>query len=113
MHFVLFYGIMFSLLILDKLLILFSVYPTLGSPFQCIVDQINGTYVTAFGSGLVGGMSGQMESFTVTAKQGTLSKYDVITDKWYIRHSVWVWNGERNERTDGELYHHSKARNAQ
>lgn len=45
-----------------------------GSPFSCMVDNIDGSYVTAFGAGLVGGMSGQMVSFTVTAKQGSLSK---------------------------------------
>lgn len=39
-----------------------------------MVDNIDGSYVTAFGAGLVGGMSGQMVSFTVTAKQGSLSK---------------------------------------
>lgn len=39
-----------------------------------MVDKIDGSYVTAFGAGLVGGMSGQMVSFTVTAKQGSLSK---------------------------------------
>lgn len=49
-----------------------------GSPFSCMVDQIDGSYVTAFGAGLVGGMSGQMVSFTVTAKQGSLSKSPVI-----------------------------------
>lgn len=43
-----------------------------------MVDQIDGSYVTAFGAGLVGGMSGQMVSFTVTAKQGSLSKYQTI-----------------------------------
>lgn len=43
-----------------------------------MVDQIDGSYVTAFGAGLVGGMSGQMVSFTVTAKQGSLSKSPVI-----------------------------------
>ncbi|XP_062570690.1 filamin-A-like isoform X5 [Saccostrea cucullata] len=51
-----------------------------GSPFSCMVDQIDGSYVTAFGAGLVGGMSGQMVAFTVTAKQGTLSKLDVKVD---------------------------------
>lgn len=51
-----------------------------GSPFSCMVDKIDGSYVTAFGAGLVGGMSGQMVSFTVTAKQGSLSKLDVKVD---------------------------------
>ena len=45
-----------------------------GSPFSCVVDEIGGNFVTAFGAGLVGGMSGQNQTFTITAKKGTLSK---------------------------------------
>lgn len=42
-----------------------------------MVDEIGGGYVTAFGAGLVGGMSGQNQTFTITAKKGTLSKYNI------------------------------------
>jgi len=47
-----------------------------GSPFQCLVDQVDGGYVSVFGPGLVGGMCGQNESFTVVAKRGALRKYE-------------------------------------
>lgn len=33
--------------------------------------------MSVFGSGLVGGMSGENETFTVVAKSGTLSKYTI------------------------------------
>jgi hypothetical protein len=39
-----------------------------------VVDEIGGNFVTAFGAGLVGGMSGQNQTFTITARKGTLSK---------------------------------------
>lgn len=45
-----------------------------GSPFSCVVDSVNGGFVTAFGVGLVGGSSGEEETFTVVAKQGTASE---------------------------------------
>lgn len=45
-----------------------------GSPFSCVVDKIDNSYITAFGTGLVGGQSGADESFTVVAKAGTASK---------------------------------------
>jgi hypothetical protein len=44
-----------------------------------VVDEIGGNFVTAFGAGLVGGMSGQNQTFTITAKKGTLS----IVDRYY------------------------------
>ncbi|XP_063444322.1 filamin-A-like isoform X4 [Mytilus trossulus] len=53
---------------------------TEGSPFSCVVDEIGGAYVTAFGAGLVGGMSGQNQSFTITAKKGTLGDIDIKID---------------------------------
>ena len=45
-----------------------------GSPFQCLVDNVDGGYISVFGPGLVGGLSGQTETFTVVAKSGNLSK---------------------------------------
>lgn len=51
-----------------------------GSPFSCVVDKINGSFITAFGTGLVGGLSGDQESFTVVAKQGTAKDFDVKID---------------------------------
>ncbi|GFS01516.1 filamin-A [Elysia marginata] len=51
-----------------------------GSPFSCVVDKINGSFITAFGAGLVGGLSGDQESFTVVAKQGTAKDIDVKID---------------------------------
>ncbi|XP_052265611.1 filamin-A-like isoform X1 [Dreissena polymorpha] len=51
-----------------------------GSPFQCLVDSIDSGYVSIFGSGLVGGMSGENESFTVVAKHGTLNDIQVTID---------------------------------
>ncbi|XP_052761429.1 filamin-A-like isoform X2 [Mya arenaria] len=51
-----------------------------GSPFQCLVDSIAGGFVSVFGSGLVGGMSGENESFTVVAKHGTLNDVQVSID---------------------------------
>ena len=36
---------------------------------------MDGGYISVFGPGLVGGLSGQTESFTVVAKSGNLSKY--------------------------------------
>lgn len=53
---------------------------TNGSPFSCVVDEIGGAFVTAFGTGLVGGMSGQTQTFTVTAKKGTLKDIDIQID---------------------------------
>lgn len=51
-----------------------------GSPFSCIVDQVDNGYVTAFGAGLLGGMSGQMAHFTLVAKAGTLGSIDIRID---------------------------------
>lgn len=51
-----------------------------GSPFQCLVDSVAGGYVSVFGSGLVGGMSGENETFTVVAKAGTLNDVDVTIE---------------------------------
>uniref|UniRef100_A0A0B7A146 Filamin n=1 Tax=Arion vulgaris TaxID=1028688 RepID=A0A0B7A146_9EUPU len=51
-----------------------------GSPFSCVVDKIDNSYITAFGSGLVGGISGDSESFTVVAKTGTANDIDVKID---------------------------------
>ncbi|XP_041363463.1 filamin-A-like isoform X1 [Gigantopelta aegis] len=45
--------------------------PVEGSPFSCVVDAIDGGFVTAFGQGLVGGSSGQETEFTVVAQKGT------------------------------------------
>jgi hypothetical protein len=45
-----------------------------GSPFSCVVDKLKDGFVTAFGVGLVGGLSGEEEQFTVVAKQGTASE---------------------------------------
>ena len=50
-----------------------------GSPFSCVVDSINGGFVTAFGVGLVGGNSGEEETFTVVAKQGTASEWPCLS----------------------------------
>ena len=47
----------------------------LGSPFSCVVDNVGDSYVTAFGVGLVGGNSGEEETFTVVAKKGTASEW--------------------------------------
>ena len=46
-----------------------------GSPFSCVVDAIDGGFVTAFGHGLVGGFSGKEAEFTVVAQKGTASTY--------------------------------------
>ncbi|KAL8592277.1 hypothetical protein ACOMHN_036911 [Nucella lapillus] len=51
-----------------------------GSPFSCVVDQVNGGMVTAFGVGLVGGNSGEEEAFTVVAQQGTAKDIDINID---------------------------------
>ncbi|XP_069125189.1 filamin-A-like isoform X3 [Argopecten irradians] len=51
-----------------------------GSPFSCLVDKVDGGYVTAFGGGLIGGMSGQMNNFTITAKAGTLKDVSIEID---------------------------------
>lgn len=51
-----------------------------GSPFTCLVDTIDGGFVTAFGNGLVGGNSGEEENFTVVAKQGTAKDIDIKID---------------------------------
>lgn len=51
-----------------------------GSPFQCLVDSVDGGYISVFGPGLVGGLSGQTESFTVVAKSGNLSNVAVTID---------------------------------
>ncbi|KAK7113041.1 filamin-A-like isoform X2 [Littorina saxatilis] len=51
-----------------------------GSPFSCVVDTVNGGLVTAFGVGLVGGNSGEEETFTVVAKSGTAKDIDVKID---------------------------------
>ncbi|XP_025077978.1 filamin-A-like isoform X3 [Pomacea canaliculata] len=48
-----------------------------GSPFSCVVDSLPDGFVTAFGVGLVGGNSGEEESFTVVAKQGTAKDIDI------------------------------------
>lgn len=53
---------------------------TEGSPFSCVVDEIAGNFVTAFGTGLVGGMSGQDQTFTITARKGTLSDIAIQID---------------------------------
>ena len=55
-----------------------------GSPFSCVVDEIAGNFVTAFGTGLVGGMSGQDQTFTITARKGTLSKSIIKYFIYYI-----------------------------
>ena len=57
------------------LFIYLFIYLFTGSPFQCLVDSVDGGYISVFGPGLVGGLSGQTESFTVVAKSGNLSKY--------------------------------------
>jgi len=51
-----------------------------GSPFSCSVDKVNGSFVTVFGSGLVGGLSGQEENFTVVAKSGTAKDITIAID---------------------------------
>ncbi|BFZ03233.1 hypothetical protein BsWGS_06272 [Bradybaena similaris] len=51
-----------------------------GSPFSCVVDKIDNSYITAFGTGLVGGQSGADESFTVVAKSGTAKDIEVKID---------------------------------
>ncbi|XP_059167482.1 filamin-A-like, partial [Physella acuta] len=51
-----------------------------GSPFSCVVDKIDNSFITAFGTGLVGGLSGDTVSFTVVAKQGTSKDIDVKID---------------------------------
>ncbi|KAL3876827.1 hypothetical protein ACJMK2_034617 [Sinanodonta woodiana] len=51
-----------------------------GSPFQCLVDSVDDGYVSVFGPGLVGGMCGQMESFNVVTKSGTLKDLAVTID---------------------------------
>ncbi|XP_076459972.1 filamin-A-like isoform X2 [Babylonia areolata] len=51
-----------------------------GSPFSCVVDGVNGGFVTAFGVGLVGGSSGEEETFTVVAKQGTAKDIEINID---------------------------------
>ncbi|XP_012936132.1 filamin-A [Aplysia californica] len=51
-----------------------------GSPFSCVVDKIDGSFLTAFGTGLVGGLSGDQESFTVVAKKGTAKDIEVRID---------------------------------
>ena len=43
-----------------------------------MVDSVNGGFVTAFGVGLVGGNSGEEETFTVVAKQGTASELSFL-----------------------------------
>ncbi|KAL8614771.1 hypothetical protein ACOMHN_017752 [Nucella lapillus] len=53
---------------------------TTGSPFSCVVDKINDGFVTAFGVGLVGGNSGEEETFTVVAKKGTAKDIEVKID---------------------------------
>lgn len=54
---------------------MFPCFLVAGSPFSCVVDSLPDGFVTAFGVGLVGGNSGEEESFTVVAKQGTASKW--------------------------------------
>ena len=49
------------------LLILFSVTPA-GSPFKFHVDSINSGYVTAYGAGLVHGITGEPCNFTISTK---------------------------------------------
>lgn len=51
-----------------------------GSPFQCLVDEVDGGYLSVFGPGLVGGMSGETETFSVVAKSGTLKDVEVAID---------------------------------
>ncbi|XP_076455178.1 filamin-A-like isoform X2 [Babylonia areolata] len=51
-----------------------------GSPFSCVVDKIADGFVTAFGVGLVGGNSGEEETFTVVAKKGTAKDIEVKID---------------------------------
>ncbi|KAH9502532.1 hypothetical protein Btru_068909 [Bulinus truncatus] len=52
----------------------------LRSPFSCVVDKIDNSFITAFGAGLVGGLSGDTESFTVVAKKGTAKEIEVKID---------------------------------
>ncbi|KAK7498578.1 hypothetical protein BaRGS_00010238 [Batillaria attramentaria] len=54
--------------------------PMRCSPFTCLVDSVPGGFVTAFGNGLVGGLSGEEETFTVVAKQGTAKDIDIKID---------------------------------
>lgn len=51
-----------------------------GSPFQCLVDSVDGGFVSVYGAGLVGGMSGESESFTVVTKAGTQKDVQVSID---------------------------------
>ncbi|XP_053387060.1 filamin-A-like isoform X2 [Mercenaria mercenaria] len=51
-----------------------------GSPFQCLVDSIGDGFVSVYGTGLVGGMSGETESFTVVSKSGTQNDVQVTID---------------------------------
>uniref|UniRef100_A0A0B7AYU4 Uncharacterized protein n=1 Tax=Arion vulgaris TaxID=1028688 RepID=A0A0B7AYU4_9EUPU len=51
-----------------------------GSPFSCVVDKIDNSFITAFGTGLVGGLSGDNERFTVVAKKGTAKDIEVKID---------------------------------
>uniref|UniRef100_A0A2C9KC16 Uncharacterized protein n=1 Tax=Biomphalaria glabrata TaxID=6526 RepID=A0A2C9KC16_BIOGL len=51
-----------------------------GSPFACVVDKIENSFITAFGAGLVGGLSGDSVGFTVVAKRGTAKDIEVKID---------------------------------
>lgn len=67
-------------LITCQILVMFS-----GSPFQCLVDSCDGGFVSVYGTGLVGGMSGEEESFTVVSK--SQSKYHMYNPPCF--HSIY------------------------
>lgn len=48
---------------------------TTGTPFCCIVDSVDGGFVTAYGQGLAVAMSGEKTQFTVVTKGGTASEW--------------------------------------
>lgn len=79
-----------------------------------MVDNIDGSYVTAFGAGLVGGMSGQMVSFTVTAKQGSLSKSTkplpvqimpiLLLPNWYSNNTIPIYDADQKSYSLNSFY---------
>ncbi|XP_064616550.1 filamin-A-like isoform X2 [Liolophura sinensis] len=54
--------------------------PVPGTPFCCIVDSVDGGFVTAYGQGLAVAMSGEKTQFTVVTKGGSAKNLDVYID---------------------------------
>lgn len=50
-----------------------------GSPFKFHVDSISSGYVTAYGSGLTHGVSGEPANFTISTKGAGSGEYRYAT----------------------------------